>query len=267
MIMKLNINEESIEKLLISRGEALCLHENEHGEIDELVLREIESSDSQSKYNKDRFKKLIYKLATLVKINPNTIIDTEDPKSAINNLCEKLSELNDIEDIDNIMEELQNFKSFNDFEFYKNGDTSLNSELVHTLFNTINSKKEGNENENEETRSSENNLNILNKKKPTKSSYETFSDKLAFAILASGKEDGTLAKELDENGNLVSIKINIMNNGEESLVSINEIIPSFQGLEGKELEDKFFKLYEMSMVYYLENFDTYYNENRKRLIK
>ena len=42
--------------------------------------------------------------------------------------------------------------------------------------------------------------------------------------------------------------------------------PSLQGLQSKELEDKFLKLYEMSMVYYLENFDTYYDENKKRLV-
>ncbi|ORY16657.1 hypothetical protein LY90DRAFT_677409 [Neocallimastix californiae] len=48
--------------------------------------------------------------------------------------------------------------------------------------------------------------------------------------------------------------------------SNNNSGPSLQGLQSKELEDKFLKLYEMSMVYYLENFDTYYDENKKRLV-
>ena len=261
-----NIGEENIENLLILRAEALSLHESKYGEIEDLEFRELDENDSQSKYNKDRFKKLIHKLAKIANINPNTIIDAKDPKSAINNLCEKLNELDEIEDIGSIYSDLSEFKSLDDFEFYQNDDTSLNSELVHLLFNTIDNKNNESVNENEEIRSSENNLKILNKKNPTKSSYERFADSLAFAILAAGKEDSTLSKELDKDGNLIPVKINVMNNGEEAQMSINEIIPSLQGLQGKELEDKFLKLYEMSMVYYLENFDTFYDENKKRLV-
>ena len=261
-----NISEEDIENLLTLRAEALSLHENKYGEIDDLEFEELNKNDSQSKYNKDRFKNIIKKLANLVKINPNTIIDAKDPKLAINSLCEKLDELDEIEDIDNINNELKELKSLNNFEFYQNEDTSLNSEVIHLLSNTIRDKIGENRDGDEEIRASENNLKILNKRNPTKSSYEEFADALAFTILAAGKEDGSLAKELDENGNLVPIKINVLNNGEESYMGINEIIPSLQGLQGKELEDKFLKLYEMSMVYYLENFDTYYDENKKRLI-
>ena len=241
-----NINEEDIENLLTISAEAISFHESKYDETEDLEFRELDKSDLHSKYNKDRFKKLIHILAKIANINPNTIIDAKVPKSSINNLCEKLNELDEIEDIDSIHSDLSEFKSLNDFEFYQNDDTSLNSELVHLLFNTNDNKNYESANENEEIRSSENNLKILNKKNPTKSSYERFADSLAFAILAAGKEDSTLSKELDKDGNLIPVKINVMNNGEEAQMSINEIIPSLQGLQGKELEDKFLKLYEMS---------------------
>lgn len=66
-------------------------------------------------------------------------------------------------------------------------------------------------------------------------SYKRFTNEVAFAVIATGKTDGSLAKEYDKDGNLVPVKIKIIKNCEEVELSINEIIPSLKNLEGKEL--------------------------------
>jgi len=96
--------------------------------------------------------------------------------------------------------------------------------------------------------------------------YDKFSDAISLLILSAGKEDGSLAKELDENGNLVPISIEILVNGEEKLVSIKEIIPIFKNLEGEELEKKFSFLHELASVYYSEHFESYFDEKEKYAI-
>ena len=104
--------------------------------------------------------------------------------------------------------------------------------------------------------------NIENKKL---SSYEKLSDQLAFAILTSGNENGSIAKELDEKGKLVPIKIKVKVNGEEQEISINELIPCLKNLKNEELDQKFNKLYEMAVIQYLEKFDLQYNEETNEL--
>jgi len=98
------------------------------------------------------------------------------------------------------------------------------------------------------------------------SSYEKFSEEVAFVIVAAGKTNGSLAKEYDKDGSLVPIKIKVMRDGEEVELSINEIIPSLKNMEGEELENEFSKLYDMAIMQYLEHFETYYDENEDNLV-
>ncbi|ORY06411.1 hypothetical protein LY90DRAFT_519203 [Neocallimastix californiae] len=95
--------------------------------------------------------------------------------------------------------------------------------------------------------------------------YEKNLDNIAFAILAAGKVDGSMAKELDKNSQLVPIKIKITINGVEHELFIKDIIPNLKELEGKELENKFSKLYDMAIIKYSENFNTYYDEEKDKL--
>ncbi|KAG4081858.1 hypothetical protein H8356DRAFT_1755714 [Neocallimastix lanati (nom. inval.)] len=110
------------------------------------------------------------------------------------------------------------------------------------------------------------NENSIKSNKDEKSEIEKFAERAAFTILAAGREDGSLAKELNENGELVPISINVIENGEEVKKSIKDIIPSLRNLEGKALEDKFRKLYDMAVVQYSEHFETYFDEEKGKLL-
>jgi len=269
------VDENRINKLLLLRSKAIDIHKNKFKNIEDIELYSLDSNNSQSKCNKNKYRRIIEKLSKMVGINPNIVIDSEDPISAINNLCEQLNKLDDIEDIDSVYNDIQNLKSINDIELYNNDKTSLNSELIHILYNYI-SERNGIEID-DNIMYSENNLKVLNNNKINNlSKYEQLSDMIAFIILAAGNEDGSLAKELDENGKLVPIKIKVMINGEEKELSINKIIPNLKELKSEELEKEFNKLYEMASLHFLEHFDLqndketnelYYNELPEETIK
>jgi len=264
-----NITKENIDIMENILNDVYDIHKEKYGLFyedndNENVHIRYYDNDSQSKLYRDKYKEIIFKLSEIVGINPNTVIDSDDSILAINKLCEKLDTVNEIEDIDILYNELQNFKSVNEIELYNNGETSLNSEIILKLYNII-AKKIDKEVE-KDIKSSENDLRVLNDKKDNQlSSYEKFSDILSFIILAAGNEDGLLAKELDENGKLVPIKIKIVINGEEQEISINKFIPSLANLEGEELEQKFSKLYEMAVMQYFEHFELKYNEEMNEL--
>jgi len=65
-------------------------------------------------------------------------------------------------------------------------------------------------------------------------------------------------------GNLVSIKIKVMKNGEEIELSINKVIPSLKNLESKELEREFGKLYDIVVIQYSKNYEIHEEEGNIR---
>ena len=263
-----NLNIKNINSMVNSYYNIINIHENKYNEIiDDIYLYSFNENDSQSKLNKNKLREIIIKLSDFVGIDPDTIISSDDPRLAIQKLCEKLYNLDKIEGIYDIYDNLNNLKSINEFELYKHDETSLNSEIIHKLYNTI-SKIIGIK-VNEDVLISENNLKTINKNTSNnkKSKYEEFTDSVAFMILAAGREeDGFLAREYDENGDLVPISIKILDDGEEKSISIKNVIPSLRNLEGEELEKKFSYLYELASIYYSDNFESYYDENEKYAI-
>jgi len=153
------IDGDKVNNLMLLRSEIIKIHEQKNGDIDDIEIYSINSIDSQSKYNKERYKKLIEKLSKITKIDPNIIFNSEDAKSAIDNLCEKINNLDEIENIDSIYNELNDLKSINKLEMYQNGEASLNSEIIQKLYNSV-ANRAGKEID-EEIISSENNLKVL----------------------------------------------------------------------------------------------------------
>jgi len=131
------MNEENVNKLISSYFEIINIHKENFGNIYDIELYSLDSHDSQSKLNKNKLNKIIEKLSKMAGINPNTVLNSDDSLSAINELCEELEKLENIEDINSIYNELNDLKSINELELYKNDKTSLNSEIVHKLYNTI----------------------------------------------------------------------------------------------------------------------------------
>ncbi|ORX64140.1 hypothetical protein BCR32DRAFT_251268 [Anaeromyces robustus] len=154
------MDEEKINKLISLRSEIISIHENKYEPIEDIELRSLNSHDSQSRYNKNRLKRLISKLSKIAGINPNTILNSENPLSAINELCEELDKVENIEDINSIYNELNDLKSNNELELINKDESSMNSEIVHELYNSVASKN-GMEMDNEVVKS-ENNLKVLN---------------------------------------------------------------------------------------------------------
>ena len=154
------MNEENVNKLISSYFEIINIHKENFGNIYDIELYSLDSHDSQSKLNKNKLNKIIEKLSKMAGINPNTVLNSDDSLSAINELCEELEKLENIEDINSIYNELNDLKSINELELYKNDKTSLNSEIVHKLYNTIVNKN--NMKIDDEINSSENNLRVLN---------------------------------------------------------------------------------------------------------
>ncbi|KAG4094373.1 hypothetical protein H8356DRAFT_1036224 [Neocallimastix lanati (nom. inval.)] len=75
-------------------------------------------------------------------------------------------------------------------------------------------------------------------------------EEIASLILSAGNSDGTIAKELDPDSTgdetrPIEIDVSKANN-EGQLMNIKQIVPSLNNLEGKELDDKFKKLYDLS---------------------
>ncbi|KAG4092743.1 hypothetical protein H8356DRAFT_1294369 [Neocallimastix lanati (nom. inval.)] len=157
------MNEENVNKLISSYFEIINIHKENFGNIYDIELYSLDSHDSQSKLNKNKLNKIIEKLSKMAGINPNTVLNSDDSLSAINELCEELEKLENIEDINSIYNELNDLKSINELELYKNDKTSLNSEIVHKLYNTIVNKN--NMKIDDEINSSENNLRVLNNNK------------------------------------------------------------------------------------------------------
>jgi len=79
-------------------------------------------------------------------------------------------------------------------------------------------------------------------------------DEIALLILSAGNMDGSMSKAMDENGDLVPIIINVMDNGEERQLSIKDIIPSSRNLEGEKFEAKFNTIFTLAQIGYLEHF-------------
>ena len=157
------MNEENVNKLISSYFEIINIHKENFGNIYDIELYSLDSHDSQSKLNKNKLNTIIEKLSKMAGINPNTVLNSDDSLSAINELCEELEKLENIEDINSIYNELNDLKSINELELYKNDKTSLNSEIVHKLYNTIVNKN--NMKIDDEINSSENNLRVLNNNK------------------------------------------------------------------------------------------------------
>ncbi|OUM58773.1 hypothetical protein PIROE2DRAFT_15877 [Piromyces sp. E2] len=138
------------------------------------------------------------------------------------------------------------------------GDTSRNSiskiELENNLINYA------------KTLNNENVSNILDKiakKLPSDTSniIQITYDKLALLILAAGNVDGSLTKIINENGKEELLSVNVMNNDETKKLTIKDIIPSLRNLEGKELEDQYYKIYTLSQIAFLEHFSTSVNND------
>jgi len=265
------INGIKLNNMLSSYFDAIDAHKNKYNEeIENLELYPFEEFDSKSQYHKEKFREVINKLSNIVGIDPDSIIRSDDPKSAVQNLCAKLSSIDTI-DVD-LYNELSDLKLNYELELGKNDKSSLNSELANMLYNTV-AIKYLVDTDDEDILPSENNLNEinnninLNNSNNKKSKFEEFTDSVAFMILAAGREkDYKLAREYDENGNLVPISIKISVNGEEKSISIKDIIPSLRNLNDDELEKKFEYLYELSSIYYSENFESYYSEEEKYAI-
>ena len=68
-------------------------------------------------------------------------------------------------------------------------------------------------------------------------------------------------KIINEYGEEELMSINVMSNGETIKLTIKDIIPSLRNLEGKELEDQFYKIYTLSQIAFLEHFSNLINES------
>ena len=259
------INGLQLNNMISSYFDAIEIYENKYNEsIDDIELYPFNEFDSQSLYNKEKFKSVMSKLSDITGIDLYTIIRSDDPKTAMQNLCEKVKNLDEIDE--DLYHELNDLRHVYNSELYKNDETSLNSEMIHMLYKTVASKMGINVND-ENILSSENNLRAINNNVNSnnkRSKFEEFTDSVAFMILAAGRmEDGFLAREYDENGDLVPISVKILVDGEEKSVSIKDIIPSLRNLKGEELERKYEQLYELAFVYFLDKFESYYNEEER----
>jgi len=224
IIENVNINIEPNSVLNINN---LIDTENEFIEI----FNEINGNDyikEDASINEDGLnnEKMIKKLNYLNKILQELNISKENEyiiKEKLLKLYKKFNEQKRLIEKYNIIHNIENTEKEALIYNIRNG---LLIKLLSTYPNDIEI--------NNEILESENKIKTSNIRKT--SFFENFSNLLGFAILAAGDENGNLAKELDENGNLVPIKIKVMINREEQEISIDKLIPSLKNLKGKELE-------------------------------
>jgi len=75
-------------------------------------------------------------------IDPKTIANSDDLDVTINELCKRIDELDisRIDELKSIINEVEIIKNTIIYELYKNGDPSVNTELVLKVYNAINNK-------------------------------------------------------------------------------------------------------------------------------
>jgi len=103
-----NSNDSKIEK--INEWENLFYDyyskyqsKNNSKEINDIDLGEFNSNYSQSKINKYKLKNIINKLRDLTNTGPKTIMESDDPNSAIDDLCDKLNSIDQDDELENIL--------------------------------------------------------------------------------------------------------------------------------------------------------------------
>jgi len=85
--------------MISSYVNAIEIHENKYKEsIDDIELYPFNEFDSQSSYNKEKFKSVMNKLSDITGIDLDTMIRSDDPKTAMQNLCEKVKHLDEIDE-------------------------------------------------------------------------------------------------------------------------------------------------------------------------
>jgi len=129
-------------------------------EIDDISLGDFVSYDSQSKINKYELKNVINKLCDLTNTDPKSIMESDDPNSAIDDLCDKLNNIDQDDELENILNDLYELNNINYTETMNNdeGKAPINSEIVQKLYNSIATKYDI---EVDDVELSENNLKIL----------------------------------------------------------------------------------------------------------
>ena len=147
------------------------LHENKYGYIVdengyELIYINSYNKDSQSYLFKYKLLDSVKKLNSIInknkdnliygvgintnednfssEINPMTILESETIDEAVEKLYNGIEALDDDsfkDELIKIRNELNEIKEVNDIELEKNGEPSLNSEVVHKLYNSVTSKQ------------------------------------------------------------------------------------------------------------------------------
>ena len=160
-----NSNDSKIEK--INEWENLFYDyyskyqsKNNSKEINDIDLGEFNSNYSQSKINKYKLKNIINKLRDLTNTGPKTIMESDDPNSAIDDLCDKLNSIDQDDELENILGDLYKLNIINYTEIMNNDEVKapMNSEIVQKLYNSIAIKYDF---EVDDIESFENNLKIL----------------------------------------------------------------------------------------------------------
>ena len=161
-----NIKEKNIQNVEKYFGNMYSFYLIKNNELiddegEDLITHISYNQYSNSDYHND---KLLYILDKLVKIlsknensgigvkingnlfseeiDPKTIANSDDLDVTINELCKRIDELDisRIDELKSIINEVEIIKNTIIYELYKNGDPSVNTELVLKVYNAINNK-------------------------------------------------------------------------------------------------------------------------------